>query len=85
MEKFIKEITRQLEQHIITKDDADKILLNLFGVIDSSVADKVKSLFQLREFYYKQSHFSGWSEKNPNAIKCKEIELKLDEILKNCL
>lgn len=36
MENKIKETTEQLKNGTITKDEADKILLGLFGVITSS-------------------------------------------------
>ena len=36
MEKIIKETTEKLSNGTIKKDEADKILLDLFGVISSS-------------------------------------------------
>jgi len=37
MENKIKETTKNLSNGIITKDEADKILLDLFGVIKRSI------------------------------------------------
>ena len=43
MEQMIKEITEKLKNGIITKDEADKILLNLFDVIKREVEDKTRA------------------------------------------
>ncbi len=37
MENKIKETTEKLSNGIITKDEADKILLDLFGVMNSNL------------------------------------------------
>lgn len=75
MENCIKEITRQLEQKIITKDEADKILLNLFIVKENSAIEKLQTLIMLCD-YYKRDY---------DNIRFYKMKDKLDEIYNNYL
>ena len=59
MENKIKETTEQLKNGTITKDEADKILLDLFGVSCSSIS---------REDINKQAYLVM---SNINAVKVK--------------
>jgi hypothetical protein len=45
MKKIIKDTTEKLENGTITKDEADKILLDLFGVIRSFSKEEMRSAY----------------------------------------
>ena len=51
MKKKIKETTEKLSNGTLTKDEADKILLDLFGDINSFLEDKIKQLNKEYEPY----------------------------------
>ena len=61
MENKIKETTEQLKNGTITKDEADKILLDLFGVIkplkDSIEKPKIKKISNIFAIFTPPEHY----------------------------
>ena len=65
MENKIKETTEKLSNGTITKDEADKILLDLFGVICRLSFKEIEMLVQLK--HYDDSDYGN------NEKKCAEL------------
>lgn len=81
MERTIKETTRLLAQRIITRDEADKILLGIFSVM-LSLPDVEK---RERIAYLKGvTEYTIWADYVPDGDnKCDKYQDELEKLLSN--
>lgn len=82
MEKTIKETTRLLAQGLIDSDEADKILLGLFGVISCAIDELDKKAKQ----YSKASQNAvDEFDDNVNYGKSRAMQEAYEMLKKRCL